>query len=332
MFIVASCRKDKPPTDNPDDIPQNQSVFILNEGNFQWGNASVSFYNLSTGEFIQDIFKQTNQRPLGDVAHSMYSYNGRLYIVINNSNKIEVVDAANFSSVGVINGLLSPRYFLPLNTTKAYVTDLYSNAVSIVDLALMTKTGEIKLNGSTEEMVMVNNMVYITNTRKSNLYLVDPQTDMIVDSIPVGFGSSTLAVDKDNMIWVGCMGDNSQAVNGSIYQVNPLTRQVLKTLALNNSLDIWDKIRFNRTGDTLYYMNKGLFRFGIYDTQLPSIPLIAQGSSLFNGVNVNPENGDIYICDAIDYVQKGRVLVYSGTGIYKTTVSAGIIPREITYY
>jgi len=190
LFILSSCKKDPPPDNNDINISNSHGVFVINEGNFQWSNASVTYFNFTSEDYAADIFKDINNRPLGDVAQSVYAINGTAYIVVNNSGKIEMVNLNDFSSKGVISGFVSPRYFLPVSTTKAYVTDLYSNSISVVDLSTNIIMETIPCQGSTEEMTLLNDTVIITNTRSDKIYLISTITDEVTDSIQVGFASN----------------------------------------------------------------------------------------------------------------------------------------------
>ena len=109
VSLLVSCKKETPPDDNDIDITTSHGVFIVNEGNFQWSNASITYYNFSNNDYKEDIFKDVNNRPLGDVAQSVCIYNGKAYIVVNNSNKIEIVNLSDFASCGVISGIFRQR-------------------------------------------------------------------------------------------------------------------------------------------------------------------------------------------------------------------------------
>ncbi len=331
--IFISCKKDTPPVVTNPDITSDHGVFIVNEGNYQWSNASVTYYNFNDGKYAEDVFDDVNHRPLGDVAQSIRVIGEKAYIVLNNSNKIEIVNTKTFASLGVISGFTSPRYLLPINSTKAYVSDLYSNRISIVDLNNNTITGSIPCHGSSEEMLQINSTVVVTNTRTNYLYLINSDIDAIVDSIQLGFASNSLALDKNGKLWVMCVGDATNSIKASIHRVDVSTKTVEQSFQLNLSLDIWDKLRINATKDTLYYMCKGIFQMPISSATSPIATFIPQNTKLFHSIAINPFNNTIFVADAIDYVQKGKVYYYSSSsGALLGTINTGVIPTDFYFY
>jgi hypothetical protein len=329
LLAGAACKKDETTPDPPP--VQDGGVYIINEGNYNWSNGTIDYYRFANSTLTGDIFGSVNHHALGDVVQSMSISNGRGYIVVNNSGKVEVVNISDFSSAGTITGLTSPRYLLPVGNNKAYVTDLYSNSINVVDISMFQKTGQIPLHGSTEEMVLSGTTVYVTNTRTSYAYLLDVTTNTLTDSIAVGYAANSIRMDKNGKIWVMCAGDQAQSINAGIYQIDPQTKAVIKTFPLGNSLNIWDKITMNGSSDIIYYLNSGVWKLDITATSLPSSALIAQGSKLFHGLGADPTTGTIYVSDAIDYVQQGKVYRYTADGTYVDSFSAGIIPAGFCF-
>jgi len=101
----------------------SEGVFTINEGVFGQTSGTITYYNRTDGTVAQKIFKQANNRDLGDVVQSMSFYEDKAYIVVNNSNKIEVADANTFEEKAQITGLRLPRYFLGSTADKAYVSE-----------------------------------------------------------------------------------------------------------------------------------------------------------------------------------------------------------------
>ncbi|HRS53519.1 MAG TPA: YncE family protein [Bacteroidales bacterium] len=333
LFCIVSCKKDTEEVQKDDfSILSGNGVFVLNEGNFQWGNASVSFYKYSDGSVISDIFFEANNRPLGDVAQSISIFQDKLYIVVNNSGKIEVINPVDFKSEGIIAGLTSPRYFIGLSTNKAYISDLNANYITIVDLTTLQKSGHIDCYGSTEEMILYNDKVYVSNTRKSYIYIIDPSTDLIIDSILTAYAPNSMVIDKNGKLWVISMGNYTPEIYGCLQRINVIDKNIELSLPFNKPLNIWDKLRINNTKDTLYFFNDGVCKMSIYSTSLPQNAFINQGNKLFYGLAVEPTTGNIYVSDAIDYVQKGTVFIYSPAGYLLKSFKAGIIPSTFCFY
>ena len=108
-------------------------LFITNEGNFQYGNATLSYYDPATKQVQNEIFFRANGMKLGDVAQSMTIYDNKGWVVVNNSHVIFAIDLNTFKEVGRIENLTSPRYIHFLSDEKAYVTQLWDNRIFIIN-------------------------------------------------------------------------------------------------------------------------------------------------------------------------------------------------------
>jgi YVTN family beta-propeller protein len=325
--------KDKPqePVKSAVSINADSRVIIINEGNYGWGNASVSVFDPSSNAVVEDYYKQQNNNvALGDVCQSITKYNNQYYIVVNHSNKIIVTNNTDFQKTATINGFNSPRYLLPITYNKAYVSDLYANSIQIVDLNSNTITGSIPCSGWAEEMALIYNKAFVTNVNSNYCYVINTVTDAITDSINIGKGASSVLIDKNSKVWILSGGNTTSSQGGKLVRINPVTLQI--ELDLNFvSTESPNKLCINKTRDTLYYLNKGVCQFPISSIQLPANPIINQGSKLYYGLGVNPKDYSIYVSDAIDYVQKSKIEIYSTNGVFKSNFNAGIISSGFVF-
>lgn len=332
-IALCSCRKDKPEdTPKPQvSVGNNGGVYITNEGNFQFGNAKVSYYDIVSTTSTEDLYQPANNFPLGDVCQSMYLFNSKAYLVVSNSGKVVVVDPKTFVATATISGLNSPRYFLPVSNNKAYVTDLYANAISIIDLGSNTKTGSIPCGGWTEEMALSYGKVFITNERRSKIYVVNTLTDVLEDSIQVGYGSNSIKEDKNGKLWVLCGGSEANNFYASLHRVDPISKQVEQSFQFSILSESPWRLTMNTSNDTLYFLNNGVFRMSIAATALPTSAFVPKGNHTFYGLGIDPNSGVIYVSDAVDYVQRGVIYRYKVDGTLINTFLVGIAPGDFCF-
>lgn len=356
LLSVSACMKDKEWTGRnklnieTQSLKADELVFISNEGNFMFGNASLSVYNKNTKEVVNDIFYKQNGVPLGDVAQSMQIRDGLLYVVVNNSGKIYVLNMGKYPHlkayeyVGKITGLRSPRYIHFFSDTKAYVTDLYAKAITIFNPETLEVTGNIDVNNHTakfyqhptEQMVQYGKYVFTNCWSYDNKILViDSDKDQVVDSITVGLQPTSLVMDKNNKIWTVTDGGYKGSPYGheasSLWCIDAKSRKVEKKFYFE--MGSWaSEIKLNGTKDTLYYINKGIWRMPITATQLPEKAFIPKENKLFYGINIDPKTSEIYAIDAIDYQQPGIVYRMTSKGELIDQFKVGIIPGEALFY
>jgi hypothetical protein len=65
--------------------------------------------------------------------------------------------------------------------------------------------------------------------------------------------------------------------------------------------------------------------------RLPNTPIIAETGATFYKLAVNPSNGDIFVTDAVDYSQKGYVMIYKNDGTFISKERADIIPGSMCF-
>jgi YVTN family beta-propeller protein len=329
LFIVAlvSCKKDKPEPTEPEAPvvvqPSQKKVLIVNEGKFGGGNATISLYNVATAEVSKEYYQaQNNNENLGDVAQSMTKIGDKYYIVVNNSKKIVVCDK-DMKKLSEITTVTSPRFILPVSDNKAYITDMSANAIHILDLGSNVITGKITCNGWTERLAKTGNEVFVVNPANGKMYVIDPATDKITDSVAVGDNPANIEVDKNGKLWVLAQGESWNNKPGQLCRVDPASRAVELQLPFTTS-EFPSALCLNKTKDTLLYLNSGVWRMPVTSASKPAAAFIPSGTRMFYGVGVNPANHTIYVSDALDFSQASTIYIYDNAGNEKSFFKAGV--------
>lgn len=315
---------------------QGSGLFITNEGNFQYGNATLSYYNPDTKVVENEVFYRANAMKLGDVAQSMCIYNDVGWVVVNNSHVIFAIDLNTFKERGRITNLTSPRYIHFISDEKAYVTQLWDNRIFIVNPRLYEIIGYIECpnmtmeSGSTEQMVQYGKYLYVNCWSYQNRILkIDTESDTVVDELVVGIQPTSLVMDKNNKIWTITDGGYKGSPYGyeapSLYCIDAATFTIEKEFNFPLG-DSPSELQLNKERDMLYWLNDDVWAMSVDAQRVPVRPFLDNKGTIFYGLTIDPLNGDVYVADAIDYQQQGKVYRYSKEGVLIDEFYVGIIP------
>ena len=340
--LLFSCKPDQPV--DPSAFNLGSGVLVLNEGNFQFSNASLSFYDVEADTVCNNLFYKVNNAPLGDVAESMALAEGKLYIVVNNSNLIYKVEANSMvcdtTKPFKVTDFYSPREMYFVSPEKAYVSDLMGTGLWIINPKEMKHCGFVETGKTTEKMVPVGNELYVSNW--SNYYLegmenntvqvIDMNNDVKVAEIQVGKEPNTMAVDMNGHVWVLCEGAvwESDGEQPSLWEINPMLKSAEKRFEFDGTAMV---VRANPNGDQLYlFYNNEVRRFDIGTLTLSdTFHITAEPQGMFYNMAVEPNSGDIYVTDAKNYMMNGTVYRYTSDGLLLSSFEAGVIPSAMLF-
>ena len=331
IIIISGCSKN-----NPDPIiigNYENGYFITNEGNFGSANGSISYVD-EYGSVTNDVFLSNNSFPLGDVVQSMNIINDNAYIVVNYSSKIEVASFDSMIHITTIN-LSEPRYIEQVSENKAYITYWGINGVQVLDLANNTITSTISCGVGPEGIAVNNGFAYICNAGglsvDNTVSVIDINTDQVVNTITVGDKPASIVIDANDAVWVLSGGYTKYDPNdwSIISQTQgSLVKIVNNSIELNLTFPVGNNpsdLIIDDSGSSLYFSDgswaKAVYSMSIYDTELPSAPLIDR-----NFYSLGYNDGYIYASDAVDYVQQGWSYRYTNSGSVVDSVQVGIIP------
>ncbi len=324
-----------------------RGVYIVNEGNFMYQNASLSYYDIENKEVYNSVFFNSNGFPLGDVAQSVSIHQDLAYVVVNNSGKIYVFNVETFEYQYTINGLTSPRYIHFVSDTKAYISDLYANSISILNVETHEIVGTINLKNknsdfsqhNAEQFVQFENNVFVNSWNFDNkILIINSLTDKIVDSVTVHKQPQSMVLDRFEKLWVLCDGGLTGSAYGhetpALVRINVRTKIQEVEHLFSDTAQV-SELAINSTADTLYFLNRNVYRMSVLNDVEPQ--LFFKNSNTTNylggfyGLGIDPINKDIYVADAGNFLSSGRIFRLNSQSSPIDTFHVGIIPGSFCF-
>lgn len=362
-LLLVSCRTDEPITP-PEEEKKGDTVlteiagfYLLNEGNMGSNKATLDYYDYTTATYRRNIYAEANPnvpKELGDVGNDLKIYGGRLYAVINCSNKIEVMDAATCKRIGQVD-IPNCRYIC-FDGAYAYVSS-YAGPVQInpnyeqigyiarIDTATLEVIDRCLVGFQPDELEIVNGKMYVANSGgymvpnyENTLSVIDLSTFTETKRIPVAVNLHRVRSDRHGQLWVTSRGDYYQ-VPSRLYCVDTQIDQVTDSVnvAVSDFDIVGDSIYLCAT-EWSYIVMKDSATYGIVDVttrKLVNTNFIADGTEQKigkpYGVKVNPLTRDIFVTDAKNYVTPGVLYCFSADGMQRWSVRTGDIPAHIAF-
>lgn len=337
VVLSFSCSNDD---DNHQAEPQGayeNGILVTNEGNFGHGNGSVSFVSDDFSYAENKLFSNVNGTPLGDTVQSIGFNEDLAYIVVNNSQKIEVVNRYTFESVATIDsGLNNPRY-ITFISGKGYVTnwgagsDSSDDFVAVINLENNTVSSTIPVEEGPEMIVSNGTTIYVAHQgghNQNNIVSVINPTSNAVTTITVGDVPNSMVFDKQGALYVlsgGVPDWKENETAGKLSVINTSTNTVSSTLDFEEGQHP-SNLAY---GESLYYyMNNEVYKLAVGDSALPTISEIQ--SVNFSYMTV--QNGVLYGVDAGDYVSNGTLKSFDLTSNAEThSKKVGLVPSGIYF-
>ena len=361
FLVVTGCRKDpKPLPSEITNIEANPNsvltgLYLLNEGNMNMNKASLDYLDLKTGTYMLNIYNQINPevtKGLGDVANDIGLYGSMLYVVVNNSNKVEVLNAKTGKRIAQID-ITNCRY-ITFSAGKAYVSaylvgvgNSNSGNGSVIEIDTnslkITRTAEV--GRQPEELAVVNQKLYVANSGgysppnyESTISVIDLTNFIEVKRIEVGINLNRLKADKYGDLYVTSRGDY-YATPSKLVVISTQTESVKKTFDLTvSNLTIDGDFAYLYATSWNYLTSKNTISYQLINVKeeilLPQQFIndgTAKSIELPYGIAVNPYSKDVYVTDAKDYVTPGKLHCYSPAGKLKWSVTTGDVPAHIVF-
>lgn len=368
LLCVTGCREDElvvpteydiiPETPSPDTAIRG--FYLVNEGNMGSNKCSLDYFDYFTGLYSRNIYAERNPnviKELGDVGNDIGIYGSKLYVVVNCSHKVEVLDSRSGVRIGQVD-IPNCRY-IRFHRGKAYVSSYVGpvlidvnapkGAVYEVDTLSLAVTAKVTVGYQPEEMEIVDDYMYVANSGGYRAPQYDNTVSVIqmidlkqVQQIPVDINLHRVKKDKYDKLWINSRGD---------HRSRPSCLYVLSKKAGQTRLSVESKIDIPCSnmaikGDSLYYYatewneytSENAVSYGIIDIrsqEVVSDNFITDGTdkeiTIPYGIAIHPENGDIFVTDAKNYVSSGTLYCFDRHGKKKWSARTGDIPAHMCF-
>ena len=365
---LAGCREDEvvvpaeyePIPDAPAADTDIRGFYLVNEGNMGSNKCTLDYYDYLTGVYARNIYAERNPnviKELGDVGNDIGIYGSKLYVVVNCSHKVEVLDARSGVRIGQVD-IPNCRY-VRFHRGKAYVSsyvgpvqlgaDAPKGAVYQVDTLSLAITGQVTVGYQPEEMETVGDNMYVANSGGYRAPEYDNTVSVIdlagmrqVELIPVGINLHRVRKDCYDRLWVTSRGDRLSRPS-RLYVMDRIPgtdrMKVTDTLPVAcSNMAIHGNLLYFYAAEWSDLTGSNTISYGIIDIrtkEVVSTNFITDGTereiAMPYGIAVNPETGDIYLTDAKNYVSSGTLYCFDSQGRKKWSVRTGDIPTAIAF-
>ena len=252
MIIWTGCASNE----GDDDLNLGKT-YVLCEGNFGYSNAAL--WSISPEDSTTETLI-IGGGSLGDVAQSLTIADDKLYVIVNNSHKIEVFSLGNEISHDTTifdeDNDVGPRYLVATGDT-GYVSCWNLSAILVLDLATSTVIDTIPVSGMPEYMVLDDKSLYVSipsnSDGSSSNYIIEISTSTkeIIHTYEVVSGPSDMELIGSNLYISSTYYGADWSTYTGLSKINLSTGTVMST-TYNDDSNYLIKNDLVKVGETLY--------------------------------------------------------------------------------
>jgi YVTN family beta-propeller protein len=342
LLLLVSCKKKKVSENDVNTNFLSNGMMVLCQGLFQQNNSTISWVDLATGSSDDLFFTNRTGRLLGDTGNDMKVYGGKIYVVVNVSSTIEVLDRSTGNSIkqiSMLNGLIAkqPRS-IAFHGSKAYIT-CFDGYVDVLDTVSLTITDRIQVGANPEGLAISNGKLYVSNSGGLNSPNLDSTVSVInlssnqeIKKITVGKNPGTVKVDTQGDIYVIARG-NYSSIPSRMVKINAQTDVLESTFSFDAS---GIEVMGNDFLINSFNYSTSTNNVSVFNTLTESISnssfIDNSHFTTFYGMQYRPSNNKIYCFDAMGYSNTGYVRVFSVSGVYESSYHVGLNPSKIIFH
>lgn len=371
---LVACRKGDPvvPTEvttlgaggDPGDV---EGMWLLNEGNMGSNKSTLDYLDMTKDpwEYKRNYYSQANPgvvKELGDVGNDIAIYGNRLYLVINCSNKVEILHARTGKRIGKVD-IPNCRY-IKFKDSIAYVSSYVGKVklgpqseqqlgeVVSFDVRTMKIIARCQVGYQPDELCIVGDKIYVANSGGYDPDKYDNSVSVIAlrgEGAMEHLGKITIQnnlfrcqADAYGHLWVTSRGDyhhlpsrlfrldKDESILG-YHVADTIDRVVTNMRICEDTLFCY--------GEDYSYIKGGFLPYGFFavDTRTGEViedARIIDATHKYKhpyGIQVHPVLRYRFVTDAFNYVSSGTLHCYDGAGHHLWETNTGDIPAHMCF-
>lgn len=344
-LLLSSCDENDNPSGEGDKTPEEAtSLLILNEGSMGMNDATMTRYDLQEDAITKDYFGDVNKRGLGDVANDMVQYGSKIYIAVNKSGTVEVIEAASGVSIQQIkmetaSGASKEPRRIAAHGGKVYVTS-FDDTVTRIDTVSLAIDGSVEVGMDPEGIAIKNNKIYVANSGGLNWENGYDNTLSVIDltslteekKIVVGTNPGAVQTDSQGDIYLSVTGNYGDEPGAfKVIRSGSSTAETVEGITSPQKFVISDNKAYIISGS--YGVSNSLVVYDCLEERIITNSFISDGTEIpiMNNVTVVPVSGDLFIAST-DYIHPGDLYCFDKTGKMKFRLTAiGINPSVVVW-
>ena len=336
-------------------------MYVLNEGNMGSNKCTLDFLDLSgeTAHYLRNIYAERNPnevKELGDVGNDAQIYGSKLWLVINCSNKVEVlgakdavkqgkIDVPNCRSVAFHKGYAYvSSYVGPVNVSQ----DAPLGQVYKIDTLTLRTVAKVTVGYQPEELAVIDDKLYVANSGgymvpdyDHTVSVIDLNTFTEERKIDVAPNLHRCRADRYGQLWVSSRGDYYGEPSHLCWLQKDASGQMQRMGRIDVVVSDMCIV-----GDSLYYMGMqfnyetmknermlGIINVATHEVVNRQLTTAKEADAIIQpyGIIVNPNERDFYLMDAKNYVSSGELLHFKKDGTFDYKVRTGDIPAHAVF-
>lgn len=324
LLGIVSCSNDN---NDEQEVFYGNGFLIANEGTYGKPEGEVTFVSADLNLKQDDVFALNNGgAKLGDVLQMIAFKGENAYLLLNNSNRIQVVNRFNFKATGEIKAELNAPRYMAFANNNIYVTNDKFNGdkfVSIYKASDFSFIKKITFTDAVERVVEAGNNIFVQNASfgfGNKITYINTSTNDIQSTITLPNGNINKIISNNQNVYAIAGG----TTDSYIYQISS-TGSITKTTTLTG---IANAKNLEISNDKFYFSSdKKVYTMDMSATTVPTAPLFTVANSVDNysalyGFTVI--NDKIFTSDSNGFQQASKIVVYSTTGSVIRTFTAGM--------